>query len=72
MTMHAKVTKVQESSLLVYDLSNSQEVFVHTPKAHCFCAGDHICIQFSGIMTMSLPPQITATCISKTTPCKHC
>lgn len=70
MTMHATVKKVQGCNLLVCDHKTSQEVLVHTPKASCFCVGDRVCIKFNGIMTMSIPPQITATCIKKLPPCR--
>lgn len=69
MTMHATVQTVQDCNLLVCDKATSQEVVVHTPNACHFCIGDHVCIQFSGAMTMSIPPQISATCITKLCPC---
>lgn len=65
MVMHARVLNVESGRLLVCDLSKSQEVIVNTPNANCFRIGDHIRIEYSGIMTMSIPPQITATNISK-------
>lgn len=63
--MTAIVREVENCSLLVCDCCTSQEVVVHTPIACCFCFGDKVCIRYNGIMTMSLPPQITATCIKK-------
>lgn len=62
-TMEARVCCVNCCDLLVCDLCTTQEVLVHTPKAHCFSVGDCVCIEYSGAMTMSLPPQISATCI---------
>ena len=65
--MHAKVLRVECCHLCICDCCACQEVIVHTPEARCFCPGDCICIEYSGAMTMSIPPQITATCITK-----HC
>lgn len=59
MTMHATVMEVRESNLLVCDLSMGRDVVVHTPCAGRFCVGDRVRIGYNGIMTMSLPPQIS-------------
>ena len=65
MTMYAMVKVVGESSLLVYDFNTSQEVIVHTPNACFFIVGEEIFIKYSGAMTRSISPQISANCISK-------
>ncbi len=62
----AKVLCVQCSSLLVCDCSSQQKVLVHTDQAHCFSCGDYVRIEYSGAMTMSIPPQISAIRISRT------
>ena len=62
-TICATVRQVHPRSLLVYDNSTAQEILVHTANACRFSIGDCVCIHFSGIMTMSIPPQISATCI---------
>ena len=59
-TMHARVLQVNCCDLLVCDLHTDQEVVVHTPRACQFRVGDCVCIRFSGAMTMSIPPQISA------------
>ena len=64
-SMKARVLQVRDCDLLVFDCCNRQEVLVHTPDACRFQVGDQICIRYSGIMTMSLPPQISATDISR-------
>lgn len=64
-TMHATVLRVCPCQLLVCDHCTSQEVLVHTPNACCFCVGDHVCIEYNGAMSLSLPPQISAICITK-------
>ena len=61
--MRARVSEVREGDLLVRDCRTGQEVLVHTDCAGDFCVGDCVCIHFSGIMTMSLPPQISADSI---------
>lgn len=68
-TMIATVTQVCRCSLLVCDHCTNQEVLVHTAQACCFSCGDCVCIHFSGAMTMSIPPQITATCIRRVNGC---
>ena len=47
--------------LLVCDCSTCQQVMVHTDQACCFSAGELVCIEYSGAMTMSLPPQVSAS-----------
>lgn len=60
MTMQAIVIRVRPGDLLVFDESMSQTVIVHTPQACRFRVGNCVRIFYSGIMTMSIPPQITA------------
>lgn len=64
-TMHAIVRQVNCDSLLVCDCETEQEVLVHTDSACCFRPCDHVCICYSGAMTRSIPPQITACRIVK-------
>lgn len=64
-TMKARVCRVNCCDLLVCDLCTSQEVTVHTPDACCFSAGDLVCVTYSGAMTMSVPPQISALCVRR-------
>ena len=63
--MCAVVLCMQNSSLLVCDCSTQQKVLVHTDQACCFSVGDYVCIHYNGAMTMSIPPQISAQCISR-------
>lgn len=62
-TMKACILRVCPCDLLVCDLCTSQEVLVHTPQACCFREGQKVCIEYSGAMTMSIPPQISADSI---------
>lgn len=68
-TLQAIVLNVSNASLLVCDLSSRQQVIVHTAQARCFCPGERICIRFNGVMTASIPPQISALCIDRLCPC---
>jgi len=68
-TMCATVRQVCPCNLLVCDHTTDQEVLVHTAEACRFSCGDCVCIHFSGAMTMSIPPQITATCIRRVNCC---
>ena len=65
MMMIATVREVRNDSLLVRNRANGQDVVVHTDCTGCFCVGDIVSILFNGIMTNSLPPQITATNIRR-------
>lgn len=69
MTMCATVLEVGNCQLLVRDHSTGQEVVVNTDMACRFCVGDRVCIEYNGIMTRSIPPQITAQCITKLSRC---
>lgn len=64
MKIQATVRKVEHNTLYVYDHTMLQITVVHTPDACRFHVGDLVCIQYSGAMTMSIPPQVTATSIS--------
>lgn len=68
-TMKACILRVCCCDLLVCDLCTSQEVLVHTPDACRFHVGERVCIEYSGAMTASIPPQINADCIKRLTRC---
>lgn len=63
MIMLATVVSVQDDSLLVIDISTRQRVQVNTREASRFRRGDFVRIRYSGAMTMSIPPQISAISI---------
>ena len=69
MTMRACVLRVCCCQLLVCDLCTCQKVLVHTDDACCFRAGQRVCIEYSGAMTNSIPPQITADSICRMAGC---
>ena len=63
-TMIATVVRAWGSQVLVTDNANGQEVLVNTNNSTCnLSAGDQVRIVFDGIMTASLPPQISAQSI---------
>jgi hypothetical protein len=64
-TFRAQVLQVTDGDLLVRSCRTGQEILVHTDCACRFSAGDCVRIRFNGVMTMSIPPQITALCIRK-------
>lgn len=68
-TMNACVVRVCCCDLLVCDLCTSQEVLVHTSDACRFRVGEQVCIEYNGVMTASIPPQISADSIRRLTCC---
>lgn len=60
MTMQGVVIESHRDHLLVRDCNKQQRVIVHTLHARQFRPGDRVWILYSGAMTMSIPPQITA------------
>ena len=63
MIMIATVLSIRRGNLLVFNFSNRQQVQVNTNDAFRFCPGDLVRIRYNGAMTMSIPPQISATSI---------
>lgn len=59
MIMCAEVIGAEDGRLMVIDKSSGQEVSVNT-KCLDFNKGDRVKIIYNGIMTLSLPPQISA------------
>ena len=63
-TMLATVVQAWGSQVLVTDNANGQEVLVNTEYSTSnLAAGDQVWIVYDGIMTASLPPQISAQSI---------
>ena len=62
-TMCATVLQVCRCELCVCDCETCQKVLVHTDCACHFQVGQRVCITYSGTMTRSDPPQITAESI---------
>ena len=64
-TMCARILEIDDNRLLVRDSRSRQEVAVNT-RCNCnFDVGDRVIIVYSGAMTMSIPPQISAIRIRK-------
>ena len=68
MTMNATVLRVDPNGLLVRDASTGNQVFVNFRNTGAFRVGDAVRITFNGVMTRSIPPQITATAIQRVSP----
>lgn len=64
MTMCATVVDRLSNALLVSDHANAQQVLVKTNYPCRYNQRDQIRICYNGIMTRSIPPQITADCIT--------
>ena len=63
-TMIATVVRAWGSQVLVTDSENGQEVLVNTTYSTSnLTAGDQVRIVYDGVMTASLPPQISAQSI---------
>ena len=63
-TMLATVVRAWGSQVLVTDSANGQEVLVNTGySTGNLTAGDQVRIVYDGVMTASLPPQISAQSI---------
>lgn len=60
MIMQARVISVQWNQLLVWDLRTRQQVLVNTRSVQRFRPGQVVRIRYNGVMTNSIPPQITA------------
>ena len=63
MIITATVLRVNPTNFLVRDASNGQEISVHFANTDGLRAGDTVQITYSGMMTHSIPPQITATSV---------
>lgn len=60
MIMNAAVIDVQWGRLLVLDLDTRQRVLVNLRETSWLHSGDLVRIWYNGVMTKSIPPQITA------------
>lgn len=69
MTLWATVLEVRNSSLLVLDCRTCQQVIVFAQNAWRFSIGDCVRIEYNGVMTLSIPPQISAMRICRVRCC---
>ncbi len=72
MIMIAMVREVRPNQLVVRDRANFQSVVVNTNDTRCFSVGDIVSILYNGVMTKSLPPQISAIRIRRLFPRRNC
>ena len=64
-SMKACILQANQCDLLVRDCGTNQEVLVRSDYSCRFRAGETVCIYYNGVMTRSIPPQITATSIRR-------
>ena len=55
-----RVLVVEKERFLLLDDTQQAEIIVNTPSAREYSPGDMVCVVYSGAMTRSLPPQISA------------
>ncbi len=65
MTMQGTVLSVRCDSLLVLDRRTNQMVRVNYAGSCRFRRGNLVCILYTGAMTRSIPPQITAIRVTR-------
>lgn len=63
MFMTATVIRIDARGLLVRDMETGEEFFVNFSNASSFNPGDLVRITYTGTMTPSIPPQISATSV---------
>lgn len=68
-TLKGRVLRVCPCELLICDLCTCQEILVRTPDACCFRVGACVCVTYSGAMTHSIPPQISADRVEQMCSC---
>lgn len=72
MLMIATVERVRPGLLVVRDRRTFRTVLVNTWQTRCIFPGDVVSILFNGVMTRSIPPQITAIAVRRLTPRRNC
>lgn len=71
-TMTGEILEINQGQILIRDEATEQEVAVNTSSCICGLAvGDRVHILYSGVMTRSLPPQISAMRITRLN-CRRC
>lgn len=66
------VERVGPGRLVVWDRRNSRRVVVITRSTRCIFPGDVVSILSTGVMSRSIPPQITAIAIRRLFPRRNC
>lgn len=65
MTICAVILEISDNRLLVRNSQTEQQIIVNTRCRCNYRVGDRVIIIYSGAMTMSIPPQISAIRIRK-------
>lgn len=72
MLLIATVERVRPDRLVVRERRNGRTVIVNTRPARCIFPGDIVSILYNGVMTRSIPPQITAIAVRRLFPRRNC
>ncbi len=64
-----RVLHVRRDHLLVRDCRTGQEVRVDLPRPGRFRPGESVIVQYSGAMTRSVPPRISAWSVMRNVRC---
>ncbi len=67
--MQARILRVRRDDLLVRDCRTGQEVRVDLPRPGRFRPGESVIVQYSGAMTRSVPPRISAWSVMRNVRC---
>ena len=59
------IRSVEDGQLLVRNWESCQDVAVFYDGACRFSSGQCVRVHYNGIMTLSLPPQVTADCVEQ-------
>ncbi|MDE5753117.1 MAG: hypothetical protein K2H89_01020 [Oscillospiraceae bacterium] len=70
-TMTGVILEINENQILIRDEATNQEVAVNTCCVCNLAVNDRVSILYSGMMTMSIPPQISARRITRLN-CRRC
>ena len=72
MVLIGRVERVEPGRLVVRDRQTERRVIVHARNTRCYFPGDLLHILYSGVMTHSNPPQISAIAIRRLFPSRSC
>lgn len=72
MILFGTVERVRRDQLVVRDRRTRRSVIVFTRQTRCFEPGDVVSVLFNGVITQSIPPQITAIAVRRLSPGRRC
>lgn len=72
MILIGTVERVEPRRLLVRERRSFRTVAVNVRHVRCIFPGDVVAVLYSGVMTRSIPPQISAVSIRRISPGRGC